>query len=77
MSNAFLEKNLSGVRRIRFENALRATTTHQHDFLNTYVGDLRSVIDMDAVRGANICMGVDPLGGAGVHYWDAIASITG
>ncbi|SOD40665.1 phosphoglucomutase (alpha-D-glucose-1,6-bisphosphate-dependent) [Nitrosovibrio sp. Nv4] len=73
MSNAFLEKNLSGVRRIRFENALRATTTHQHDFLNTYVGDLRSVIDMDAVRGANICMGVDPLGGAGVHYWDAIA----
>ncbi|SEP04721.1 phosphoglucomutase (alpha-D-glucose-1,6-bisphosphate-dependent) [Nitrosovibrio sp. Nv6] len=73
MSNAFLEKNLSGVRRMRFENALRASTTHQHDFLNTYVGDLRSVIDMDAIRGANIRMGVDPLGGAGVHYWDAIA----
>ena len=67
------EKNLAGVRRMRFEKALRAATTHQHDFLNTYVNDLHNVIDMNAIRGANIRMGVDPLGGAGVHYWGAIA----
>jgi phosphoglucomutase len=52
---------------------LRAATTHRHDFLNTYVGDLGSVLDMDAIRGANLSMGVDPLGGAGVHYWGPIA----
>ena len=73
MSNEFLKSNLSGVKRKRFEEALRASTTHQHDFLNTYVGDLGSVIDMNAIRDANIRMGVDPLGGAGVHYWSAIA----
>jgi phosphoglucomutase len=73
MSNEFLEKNLAGVRRMHFEKALHAATTHQHDFLNAYVGDLHNVIDMDAIRGANIRMGVDPLGGAGVHYWSAIA----
>lgn len=73
LSNEFLEKNLAGVRRMRFEKALRAATTHQHDFLNTYVNELHEVIDMDAIRSANIHMGVDPLGGAGVHYWNAIA----
>ncbi|MDE2366135.1 MAG: phosphoglucomutase (alpha-D-glucose-1,6-bisphosphate-dependent) [Betaproteobacteria bacterium] len=73
LSNAFLKNNLTGVRRIRFENALRASTTHRHDFLNSYVGDLAAVIDMDAIREAGIHMGVDPLGGAGVDYWPAIA----
>jgi phosphoglucomutase len=61
------------VKRISFELAERAATTHRHDFLNAYVSDLRSVLDMDAIRGANISMGVDPLGGAGVHYWGTIA----
>ncbi|WP_090371273.1 phosphoglucomutase (alpha-D-glucose-1,6-bisphosphate-dependent) [Nitrosospira sp. Nl5] len=73
MSNAFLRNNLAGVKRKCFEKALHASTTHQHDFLNTYVSDLDNVIDMNAIRDANIRMGVDPLGGAGVHYWSAIA----
>ena len=62
----------AGVKRIPFEKALRAPTTHRHDYLNAYVADLANVIDMDAIRGAKISMGVDPLGGAGVHYWDPI-----
>ena len=72
-SNDLLKNKLAGVKRIGFENALRAPTTHQHDFLNNYVNDLPSVIDVNAIRGANIRIGVDPLGGAGVHYWPAIA----
>jgi phosphoglucomutase len=55
------------------EQALRAATTHRHDFLNRYVNDLGAVIDMEAIRGAHIRLGVDPLGGAGVHYWGPIA----
>ncbi|MDN5836480.1 MAG: phosphoglucomutase (alpha-D-glucose-1,6-bisphosphate-dependent) [Nitrosospira sp.] len=73
MSNEFLKNNLSEIKRQRFEQALRASTTHQHDFLSTYVSDLDNVIDMDVIRGANIHMGADPLGGAGVRYWAAIA----
>jgi phosphoglucomutase len=61
------------VKRIPFERALRAPTTHRHDYLHTYVDDLGNVIDMDIIRGANIRLGVDPLGGAGVHYWRPIA----
>ncbi|MCR4346621.1 MAG: phosphoglucomutase (alpha-D-glucose-1,6-bisphosphate-dependent) [Sulfuricaulis sp.] len=72
-ANALLEGNLLGVKRMPFEKALRAATTHRHDYLNAYVNDLDKVLDMVAIRGANISMGVDPLGGAGVHYWAAIA----
>jgi phosphoglucomutase len=72
-ANEFLESGLIGVKRISFEKALRATTTHRHDYLNAYINDLASVLDMDAIRGAKISMGVDPLGGAGVHYWGPIA----
>ena len=72
-ANVFLKNNLDGVQRISFQKALHATTTHKHDYLNTYVGDLDNVIDMDAIRGVNIRIGVDPLGGAGVHYWEPIA----
>ncbi|MFA6920460.1 MAG: phosphoglucomutase (alpha-D-glucose-1,6-bisphosphate-dependent) [Gallionella sp.] len=72
-ANAFLENGLSGLKRIPFEKALRAPTTHQHDFLNAYITDLANVLDMDAIRGAKLKMGVDPLGGAGVHYWGQIA----
>jgi phosphoglucomutase len=72
-ANAFLERGLDGVKKMPHEKALRAATTHRYDYLNAYVGDLGSVLDMDAIRGANIRMGVDPLGGAGVHYWGAIA----
>lgn len=72
-ANALLESGLRDVKRIPFEQALSASTTHRHDFLNAYVNDLDSVLDMQAIRGANIRMGVNPLGGAGVHYWGAIA----
>lgn len=72
-ANAILENALKGVKRIPYEKALHATTTHRHDFLNAYVSDLGSVLYMDAIRGSNIHMGVDPLGGAGVHYWEPIA----
>jgi phosphoglucomutase len=72
-ANKFLENDLLGLKRIPLEKALRATTTHRHDYLNSYITDLANVLDMDAIRGANIIMGVDPLGGAGVHYWTPIA----
>jgi len=72
-ANELLEGSLSGVKRIAFERALRASTTHRHDYLDAYVGDLGNVLDMDAVRGAKISLAVDPLGGAGVHYWKPIA----
>ena len=72
-ANEFLKDGLKGVKRIPYEQALRASTTHRYDYLNAYVNDLGSVINMDAIRNANINMGVDPLGGAGVHYWTAIA----
>ncbi|MEO5862254.1 MAG: phosphoglucomutase (alpha-D-glucose-1,6-bisphosphate-dependent) [Burkholderiales bacterium] len=72
-ANEFLKNGLHGVQRVPYEKALRASTTHRHDFLNAYVSDLSNVLDMDAIRGAKIGMGVDPLGGAGVRYWAAIA----
>ena len=72
-ANELLENGLLGLKKIPFEKALRAPTTHRHDYLNTYIADLANVIDMDAIRGAKIGMGVDPLGGAGVHYWAPIA----
>ncbi len=72
-ANELLAAKLAGVKRISYEQALKADTTHRHDYLNTYVADLKNVIDMDIIRGANLRLGVDPLGGAGVRYWSAIA----
>ncbi len=72
-ANEFIDKGLLGLKRIPFEKALRAPTTHRHDYLNAYITDLANVLDMNAIRGANINLGVDPLGGAGVHYWAPIA----
>ena len=71
-ANDILEGQLKGIKRMPFEQARKAATTHEYDFLNTYVNDLENVINMDAIRGAGIRMGVDPLGGAGVNYWGAI-----
>ena len=72
-ANEFLETKLLGVKRIPFEKALRADTTRRHNYLDAYVRDIGNVIDMDTIRNANISLGVDPLGGAGVHYWEPIA----
>ncbi|MEO8308799.1 MAG: phosphoglucomutase (alpha-D-glucose-1,6-bisphosphate-dependent) [Pseudomonadota bacterium] len=72
-ANALLESALTRIPRLPYARALRAATTHRHDFMGSYVSDLESVIDLDAIRNAAIHMGVDPLGGAGVHYWPRIA----
>ena len=72
-ANEFLQTSLDGVKRVLFSKALRASTTHRYDYLHAYVEDLESVIDMAAIRDANVKLGVDPLGGAGIDYWPRIA----
>ncbi len=72
-SNHYLEAGLKAVKRIPFEQAMRASTTHEYDFLRHYVADIANVIDMEAIRAAGVRMAVNPLGGAGVNYWPAIA----
>ena len=72
-ANELLNKSLEGVRRIPYSRALSAATTHRHDYLNTYIADLAQVLDFDVIRGSKLRAAVDPLGGAGVHYWAAIA----
>ena len=72
-ANALLENKLNDVKRMPFEKALLAPTTHRYDFIEAYVADLGNMIDMQAIRAASITIGVDPLGGAGVHYWRPIA----
>ena len=72
-ANGLLVDGLAAVKRIPYEKALSASTTRRYDFLNRYVADLGNVIDMEVVRSAALKLGVDPLGGAGVHYWPAIA----
>ena len=72
-ANGILEAGLADIKRLPFEQAQRAATTRTCDFLETYTADLGNVIDFDAIRACGIRMGVDPLGGAGVHYWARIA----
>nr|MDP9124186.1 alpha-D-glucose phosphate-specific phosphoglucomutase [Pseudomonadota bacterium] len=72
-ANAYLEKDLAGVKRMTWAKALAAPTTHRRDYLGWYVADLGNAIDMAAIRDSKIHLGVDPLGGAGVHYWSRIA----
>lgn len=72
-ANELLCAKVRAVKRIPFEQALVASTTHRHDFLNSYVADLESIIDLNIIAAAKIRIGVDPLGGAGVNYWGAIA----
>ncbi len=72
-ANELLAKDLAGVKRIPYRQAVRAPTTHRYDYLRNYVEDLGHVLDMDAIRSAGVKIGVDPLGGAGVHYWGPIA----
>ena len=72
-ANELLQSGLGGLKRMPFDRALHAATTHRHDYLNAYVNDLANVVDMGAIRGATLRLGVDPLGGAGTRYWPAIA----
>ena len=71
-ANELLEKNLDGVKRTLFSKALSSSTTETHDYIAEYVADLSQVIDFDVIRGAKLNLGVDPLGGASVHYWGPI-----
>ena len=72
-ANHYLEAKLAGVKRVPFAQACASATTHTHDYLDAYVHDLTSVVDFDLIRGAGLKLAVDPLGGAGVHYWARIA----
>ena len=72
-ANALIEDGLREVRRVPFAQALRASTTREYDFIDAYVSDLGNVIDFDAIRASGVHLGVDPLGGSGVHYWAPIA----
>ncbi len=72
-ANELLKNNLEGVKRITFEKALKISTTHRYDYITPYVNDLENIIDMNIIRDSKIKIGVDPLGGAGVHYWEPIA----
>ena len=71
-ANAYIAAALAGVQRVPLARALAAASTQRHDYLDNYVADLGNIIDMEAIRGAGLRLGVDPLGGAGVHYWAAI-----
>ena len=73
-ANALLAASLQGVARVPYEKARRAETLHRHDYLDSYVTDLQSVVDLQAIRNARLRIGVDPLGGAGVAYWRPIAA---
>jgi phosphoglucomutase len=72
-ANELLEAKLSGIQRIPFEKSIKLSTTHLYDFMTEYIGDLNKVIDTDIIAQSNINIGVDPLGGAGVYYWEPIA----
>jgi phosphoglucomutase len=72
-ANALIEGSLKEVKRVPFAQATKASTTHTHDYLNAYVADLGNMVDFDIIRSAGVHMGVDPLGGAGVHFWAPIA----
>jgi len=72
-ANDLLKADLSDVKRIPLNKALSSSHVHRHDYLNTYVNDLGSIIDMEVIRNSKIRIGVDPLGGAGIHYWEPIA----
>jgi phosphoglucomutase len=71
-ANALLREGNAGVKRVPFEKAFKAATTRQEDYILPYVHDLRNVIDMEIIREAGLALGVDPLGGAAVHYWEPI-----
>jgi phosphoglucomutase len=71
-ANGFLENDLNGVKRIPYDRARKSSCVHRYDYVGPYVADLANVVDMEAIRGSGVRIGIDPLGGAGVHYWQPI-----
>jgi len=76
-ANELLSAGNAGVKRVPYNAALRAASTHQEDLISPYVRDLQNVVDMDAIRGAVVKLGVDPLGGASLPYWEVINAVYG
>ncbi|MFO0852034.1 MAG: phosphoglucomutase (alpha-D-glucose-1,6-bisphosphate-dependent) [Gemmataceae bacterium] len=76
-ANEYLLRDNAGIGRLPYDRAVRAATTRPDDFVRPYVDDLRNVIDTDAIRGAGLPLGVDPLGGAALHYWQAVDAVYG
>ncbi len=74
-ANELLEAKLGGVRRMDFAKAMNAPSTHTHDYLTTYVQDLANILDFDVIRESGLKFAVDPMGGAGVNYWQPIADL--
>jgi phosphoglucomutase len=73
-ANAIIENQLKDVKRLPYERARQADNLHEFDFLGQYVEDLKNVVDLDAIAASGLKIGVDPMGGAAVHYWEPIAS---
>jgi phosphoglucomutase len=72
-ANALLVADLQGVKRVSYDQARRAGTTHRHDYLGAYLGDLSQIVNMDVIQSAKLKLGIDPLGGSGVAYWQPLA----
>lgn len=72
-ANRLMAEGPGGIKRVLFEQARKASTTHDYDYIDSYARELGAIVDMEAIRAADLKIGVDPLGGAGVHYWGAIA----
>jgi len=71
-ANRYLEDNLDGVKRIPYERARKASCVHRYDYITPYVADLADILDMEAIGSAGVKIGIDPLGGAAVRYWEPI-----
>lgn len=76
-ANELLRKDNTGVKRLSYDAARKTSTTHEQDFVMPYVNDLRNVVDMEAIRNSGLKLGVDPLGGAALPYWEPINSVYG
>lgn len=74
-ANQILREGLKAVKRVQWEKALRAETTHFEDYIQPYIADLKNVVDLSAIASSKLKIGVDPLGGAGVHYWEPLAEM--
>ncbi|MEB3310020.1 MAG: phosphoglucomutase (alpha-D-glucose-1,6-bisphosphate-dependent) [Snowella sp.] len=73
-ANELLKQKNQGIKRVTYEKALKASTTHEYDFVTPYVNDLEKIIDLDVIRSAGLRLGVDPLGGSNIAYWEPIAA---
>jgi phosphoglucomutase len=71
-ANRYMEEGLKGVARMSYERARKSPSVHPHDYIGPYVADLGNVVDMDLIKSAGVRIGIDPLGGAAVHYWQPI-----